>query len=70
MIALLMIVLFFFLLIGIYKRSGRPKGGGKFSCPYCKAWMHRKATVCASCGRESRMYSRWDHPPPPKGGVG
>ena len=59
MIELLLLLLFFLLLIGIFVRSGRgrkrPRGLGVQPCPFCREPMHRKATVCASCGRESKI---------------
>jgi hypothetical protein len=70
MIELLLLCLFFFLLAGIFMRSGRgrktPRGLGVQPCPHCMEPMHRQATVCAACGRESKitggLIDRWSKP--------
>lgn len=64
---IIIIVVMILLLIGIFVRSGRNKRRQRgMPCPYCREPMNRKATVCASCGRGSKMYYRWSKEQPPK----
>ena len=68
MIEIVIVLVIVFLLFGIFKRSRRePRGLGVQPCPYCRTFMHARATVCQACGKESRRLSLrdrlWQKPP-------